>query len=237
MMIYAAILAGGTGSRMTGSRMPKQFLEIERKPLLIHTITAFLHCEEIIHIAVAAAKGWLNETEDILNDAFGDNPRLSVTLGGTDRLGSLQNACIFLGDRFGINPEDIVLTQDGARPFVTPAIIKDNIRLMSKYDAVTTAYPVVDTILCSEDGVVVKDIPLRKQMYSVQTPQTFRLGELLTALGELPPEEKKFITDGAKIYLDRGKSVGIAMGSAENIKVTEPKDLAVAKFILQNKGV
>ena len=234
-MIYAAILAGGIGRRMSGSKMPKQFLELEGKPLLVHTVAAFLHCEAIAHIVVAAAKGWLDETEDILNDAFGEEPRLSVTLGGVDRLGSMQNACIFLGDRFGIAPEDMVLTQDGARPFVTPEMIDANIRLMSAYDAVTTAYPVVDTILCSKDGTSVADIPLRKQMFAVQTPQTFRLGELLIALEELSPEEKEAITDGAKVYLNRGKTVGIAMGSGENIKITEPKDLAVARSILQNK--
>lgn len=234
-MIYAAILAGGTGSRMTGSKIPKQFLELAGKPLLVRTVAAFLRCEEIAHIVVAAAKGWLDETEDILNDAFGEEPRLSVTLGGADRLGSLQNACIFLGDRFGVDPEDMVLTQDGARPFVTSEIIAENIRLMAIYDAVTTAYPVVDTILCSKDGAAVADIPPRKQMYAVQTPQTFRLGELLIALRELSPEERETITDGAKIYLNRGKTVGIAMGSSENIKITEPKDLAVASSILQNK--
>ena len=220
-MIYAAILAGGIGSRMSGSKIPKQFLELEGKPLLVHTVAAFLRCEAIAHIVVAAAKGWLDETEDILNDAFGEEPRLSVTLGGVDRL--------------GIAPEDMVLTQDGARPFVTPEIIAENIRLMATYDAVTTAYPVVDTILCSKDGTSVADIPLRKQMYAVQTPQTFRLGELLIALEELSPEEKEAITDGAKVYLNRGKTVGIAMGSGENIKITEPKDLAVARSILQNK--
>ena len=232
-MIYAAILAGGTGSRMTGSKIPKQFLELAGKPLLVHTVAAFLRCEEIAHIVVTAAKGWLDVTEDILNDAFGEEPRLSVTLGGADRLSSMQNACIFLGDRFGIVPEDMVLTQDGARPFVTPEIIAENIRLMATYDAVTTAYSVVDTILCSEDGATVADIPPRKQMYAVQTPQTFRLGELLVALKELSSKERETITDGAKIYLNRGKTVGIAMGSGENIKITEPKDLAVARSILQ----
>ena len=128
-----------------------------------------------------------------------------------------------------------MMTPINARMLSSPEIIAENIRLMATYDAVTTAYPVVDTILCSKDGTSVADIPLRKQMYAVQTPQTFRLGELLIALRELSPEERETITDGAKIYLNRGKAVGIAMGSGENIKITEPKDLAVASSILQNK--
>lgn len=234
-MIYAAILAGGTGSRMQNGPLPKQFMEICGKPLLVYTVEAFLQCKEIDHIVIAVTKGWLDHAEDILAEAFGDEDRISVTVGGTDRLGSMVCACAALSEKFAINEDDILLTHDGARPFVTEEIIRGNIAGMAKYDCVTTAIPAIDTILCSENGSDVDAIPERRTMFSVQTPQTFRMAELTAAIASLKEDEKKILTDGAKIYLLKGKKVGIVNGSSENIKVTEPKDLAIAEAIIQKR--
>lgn len=232
-MIYAAILAGGVGSRMGGGELPKQFMEIGKKPILIRTIEAFLGRAEIDHIVVAVTKGWLDHAEELLENHFGENERLSVTVGGSDRLGSLVNACAALSARFEVGSEDILLTHDAARPFVAAETIAENIALMASYDCVTTAVPAIDTILCSENGADVTDIPERKTMFAVQTPQTFRLTELASAIASLTEEEKAILTDGAKIYLLKGKTVGIAKGTSENIKITEPKDLAFAEALLQ----
>ncbi|MBR5329745.1 MAG: 2-C-methyl-D-erythritol 4-phosphate cytidylyltransferase, partial [Firmicutes bacterium] len=219
-MVYAAILAGGMGSRMQNASLPKQFIEICGKPLLVYTVEAFLRCKEIEHVVVAVTKGWLDHAEDILEQAFGDIDRISVTVGGNDRLGSLVNACAALSDRFPVGEDDILLTHDGARPFVTPEVIRANVERMADYDCVTTAVPAIDTILCSENGSLVDEIPDRKTMYSVQTPQTFRIAELVSFIGMLTEEEKSVLTDGAKIYLLKGKKVGIAPGNPENIKIT-----------------
>lgn len=234
-MIYAAILAGGIGSRMKSGTTPKQFMEICGKPLLIHTLEPFLRCSEIDHIVIAATRGWLDYTEDLLEEYFGSEERLSVTVGGSDRLESLVNACAALSSRYAVTEADLLLTHDGARPFVTEEMIRKNIALMERYDCVTTAVPAIDTILCSDDGETVKSIPPRQTMFSVQTPQTFRLAELVSAVETLGEEEKASLTDGAKIYLLRGKSVGIAVGASENIKITEPKDKALAESLINAK--
>lgn len=234
-MIYAAILAGGIGSRMKSGTTPKQFMEICGKPLLIHTLEPFLRCSEIDHIVIAATRGWLDYTEDLLEEYFGSEERLSVTVGGSDRLESLVNACAALSSRYAVTEADLLLTHDGARPFVTEEMIRKNIALMERYDCVTTAVPAIDTILCSDDGETVKSIPPRQTMFSVQTPQTFRLAELVSAVETLGEEEKASLTDGAKIYLLRGKSVGIAVGASENIKITETKDKALAESLINAK--
>ena len=234
-MIYAAILAGGIGSRMKSGTTPKQFMEICGKPLLIHTLEPFLRCSEIDHIVIAATRGWLDYTEDLLEEYFGSEERLSVTVGGSDRLESLVNACAALSSRYAVTEADLLLTHDGARPFVTEEMIRKNIALMERYDCVTTAVPAIDTILCSDDGEMVKSIPPRQTMFSVQTPQTFRLAELVSAVETLGEEEKASLTDGAKIYLLRGKSVWIAVGASENIKITEPKDKALAESLINAK--
>ena len=234
-MIYAAILAGGIGSRMKSGTTPKQFMEICGKPLLIHTLEPFLRCSEIDHIVIAATRGWLDYTEDLLEEYFGSEERLSVTVGGSDRLESLVNACAALSSRYAVTEADLLLTHDGARPFVTEEMIRKNIALMERYDCVTTAVPAIDTILCSDDGETVKSIPPRQTMFSVQTPQTFRLAELVSAVETLGEEEKASLTDGAKIYLLRGKSVGIAVGASKNIKITETKDKALAESLINAK--
>lgn len=234
-MIYAAILAGGIGSRMESGSLPKQFIEIEGKPLIIYTLEPFLRCSEIEHIVVAVTKGWLDYAEELLEACFPGEERLSVTVGGGDRLSSLSNACAALSARYTLTQEDILLTHDGARPFVVESIIRDNIALMAQYDAVTSAVPTIDTILCSEDGDRVCSIPPRQTMFSVQTPQTFRLLELVDTMASLSEDERATLTDGAKIYLLRGKSVGIAMGDAANLKITEPKDLDFAEIMIKRK--
>lgn len=234
-MIYAAILAGGVGSRMENGSLPKQFIEMGGKPMLLHTLEPFLRCSEIGHIVIAVTRGWLDYAETLLENAFGEEDRLLVTVGGSDRLDSLVHACAAISARYSIGEEDLLLTHDGARPFVTEEIIRNNIALMDRYDCVTTAVPAIDTVLCSGDGATVDAIPPRQTMFSVQTPQTFRMSELISSIESLRDEEKETLTDGAKIYLLRGKSVGIAMGSSENIKVTEPKDLALAENIIRNQ--
>ena len=230
-MISALILAGGIGSRM-GADKPKLFLEIGGEPILVHTVRAFLRCPEVELVVVAATKGWLDYTEDILVKAFGEEERFAVTVGGADRLGSLMNACAFLSEKGELTEEDILLTHDGARPFVSRETILDNLEKIRLYDAVTTAVPSVDTILRSENGATVAEIPNRKAMYAMQTPQTFHGAELAALLAAVSEEERQTLTDATKIYLSRGRSVGIAKGTPENIKITERKDILFAEGYL-----
>lgn len=231
-MIAAVILAAGSGSRMAGSPLPKQFLQIEGKPVLIRAVEAFLDSALVDRIVIAVHKDWLDYGERLIQEAFGEEAPVFVTVGGSDRLHSLMNACAFLADAFGVTKDDIVLTHDAARPFVSKQIIAENIERLSFYDGVTTAYPVVDTILVSADGKKVDDIPSRKTMFSVQTPQTFRTGELIETLTSLTEAEKSTLTDAAKAYLLKKKSVGIVLGEAANLKLTTTADFYTAASLM-----
>ena len=187
-MICAAILAGGLGTRMKNKdKLPKQFLPIGGKPMLLRTIEPFLNCEEIEKIVVCVTKGWLDYSSELIDEAWPDQERIIVIEGGSDRLGSLTNACTFLSEE-GTADDDILLTHDGARPFIGEEIIRGNIEGLKAYDCVTTAAPVVDTILVSADGKRADDIPNRNLLYAVQTPQTFRLGALKEAIESLTEE-------------------------------------------------
>lgn len=234
-MISAAILAGGSGSRMEGSKLPKQFLKIGDKPVLVHTVEAFLASGLVDRIVIALPKDWLDYGEQVIEAAFGTAAPISVTVGGGDRLRSLTNACAFLADAFGIKKEDIILTHDAARPFVTKRIIAENIEMLSRYDGVTTAYPSVDTILVSADGKKADDIPSRQTMFSVQTPQTFRTGELIETIASLTETEKETLTDAAKAYLLKDKTVGIVLGETTNLKLTTTADLNLAASLIHGE--
>ncbi|HMM06933.1 MAG TPA: IspD/TarI family cytidylyltransferase [Clostridiales bacterium] len=230
-MIAAVILAAGNGSRMAGS-LPKQFLKIEGKPVLVRTVEAFLRSDLVDRVVVAVAKDWLDYAERLLEEAFGGAAPISVTVGGSSRLQSLINACAFLSDAFGITKDDIVLTHDAARPFVTKQVIAENIKLLDSYDGVTTACPAVDTILVSADGKKVDDIPLRKTMFSVQTPQTFHTGELIETIASLTEAEKSALTDAAKAYVLKKKRVGIVLSETTNLKLTTAADLSLAASLM-----
>ena len=231
-MICAAILAGGLGTRMKNKdHLPKQFLPLDGKPMLLRTIAPFYHCREIEKIVVCVTKGWVEYSQKLIDGEWPAEDRIAVIEGGSDRLGSLINACSFLRGKKDVSKETILLTHDGARPFVGEEIIRANIEAMQAYDCVTTAVPVVDTILTSADGKRVDDIPNRSSLYAVQTPQTFRLGTLAEAIGSLTKAEKSVLTDAARIFVMRGKSVGIVPGSSDNFKVTETKDLKLADLL------
>lgn len=231
-MIAAVILAAGSGSRMAGSPLPKQFLKIEGKTVLVRTVEAFLGSAVVDRVVVAVHKDWLDYGERLLKEAFGAEAPIFVTVGGKSRLQSLMNACAFLSAAFGIEKDDIVLTHDAARPFVTEKIIAENIKLLASYDGVTTACPAIDTILVSADGKKVDDIPIRKTMFSVQTPQTFRVGELIETIASLTEAEKSVLTDAAKAYLLKNKSVGIVLAETANPKLTTAADLHLAASLM-----
>lgn len=232
-MISAAILAGGSGSRMGGTTVPKQFLNIEAKPVLIRTVAVFLASAQVDQIVIAVAKDWLDYAEDLIHEAFGETGRVFITVGGSDRLASLMNICAFIADRFPVGPADIIVTHDAARPFVTERMITDSIKMLSFYDGVTTVYPAVDTVLVSANGETVDAIPPRQTMFAVQTPQTFHTGELIEAISSLTEAERVSLTDAAKIFLLKGKSVGMVKGDVTNMKLTTNADLKIAAFLIR----
>lgn len=229
-MNYAAILGGGKGTRFGGS-LPKQFSALGDKTVLEYAVTPFYRCADIEGILVVLPKQYLSLGEELLYRAFCDKERIKVTAGGDDRMGSLLNACAFLYNK-GAQEDDILLTHDAARPFASEAMIADQLAKIADFDCVTAAVPAVDTVLRSENGISAADIPARKTMFAVQTPQTFRFGTLYRELKSLTEAEKEQLTDGCGLFLRRGKSVGLALGDRKNLKITAAEDIAVAEVYL-----
>lgn len=232
-MIYAGILAGGQGTRMGNVPMPKQFLLLNDKPIIVHTIEKFILNNKLNKIIIATPKEWMNHTKDVLRKYKIYLPKVVVIEGGTDRNGTIMNIVSHIESEYGVTPEDILVTHDAVRPFLTHRIIEQNIEQGLKYAAVDTVIEAVDTIVESTDGEFISTIPVRDHMYQGQTPQTFNITKLKKIYEMLTEDEKEILTDGCKMFSIKGEQVKLLRGEVFNIKVTTPYDLNVANAILK----
>ncbi|MGO3048757.1 2-C-methyl-D-erythritol 4-phosphate cytidylyltransferase [Staphylococcus casei] len=232
-MIYAGILAGGIGSRMGNVPLPKQFLDLDGKPILIHTVEKFLLTSEFDKIFIATPQKWISHTKDTLRKHNITDDRIEVVQGGSDRNETIMNIIHAVEVENGINEEDVIITHDAVRPFLTRRIIKENIETVIQHGAVDTVIPATDTIITSNDGETIQSIPVRSEMYQGQTPQSFNIQLLKHTYNELSNEDKKILTDACKILVVAGKPVKIVMGELYNIKITTPYDLKVANSIIK----
>ena len=231
-MNFAGILAGGSGTRMGKTDLPKQFLMLGQKPIIIHTIEQFLISPSIDEIVVAVQENWVSYTEDIINKYCSDT-RIHVIVGGASRNETVMNICKYIAENYQ-NTDNIVVTHDAVRPFVTQRIIEDNVEQCKKYGATDTVIPAVDTIVESKDGDVLSNIPIRNYMYQGQTPQSFNVNEFIKTNDALTAEEKEILTDACKVYILKGKPVGIVIGENYNMKITTKYDLKMANLMLNN---
>lgn len=234
-MIYAEILAGGKGTRMGNTEMPKQFLNIGKKPIIIHTIEKFLLNTRIDKIVVVSPEQWVDHTKNILSKYLGEESisRIDIAVGGSDRNESIKNGILHIEKTYGLNEDDIVITHDAVRPFVTSRIIDENISMTELYGATDTVISAYDTIVKSENGDMVDEIPVRDFMYQGQTPQGFNAKKFLHLYDGLDSDEKNILTDAAKIFTINNHNVKLVQGEIFNMKITSPYDLKMANMIVE----
>jgi 2-C-methyl-D-erythritol 4-phosphate cytidylyltransferase len=225
-------LAGGMGYRMGNSDKPKQYMELGNKPIIIHTIEKFYIHPEIEKIIVLCPKAWVKHTENIIKKYIQSTSNICVIEGGETRNDTIMNAIAFVEERYGLSEDTIIVTHDSVRPFVSHRIISENIKYAKLYGACDTVIPASDTIVRSDNGDYITDIPERKYMYQGQTPQTFKAPILKEMFLSLSEEEKEILTDAAKILLLKGQKVYLVQGEVSNIKITYPFDVRVAQTLL-----
>ena len=230
-MIFAVILAGGTGSRMGSTDMPKQFLEIKGKPILNHTVEKFLPNPKFEKIIVLSPKSWIGHTREIIRKFTGKNDRIAVIEGGSTRNETIMNAIRYIDREYGLDDDTVIVTHDSVRPFVTHRIIEENIKTALNCGACDTVIPATDTIV-EGDGTAITNIPDRRKMYQGQTPQSFKAKLLRDTYESLSDEEKDILTDAEKILVMKGKEVRLVQGETFNIKITYPYDLKIARSLL-----
>lgn len=233
-MIFAAILAGGMGSRMGGTDTPKQFLTLGNKPVIIHTIEKFVINEDIDKIIVLIPKNYINHTNNLIRENIGENEDIIVIEGGETRNDTIMNSINYIDENFGIDDDSIIITHDSVRPFVTHRIIRDNIEAARKYGACDTVIPATDTIVESINGKTIESIPVRDYYYQGQTPQSFNVKKLFNLINSLTEAEANILTDACKIFTLKDEEVHLVMGEVTNIKITYPYDLKLANTILED---
>ena len=227
-MNIAAILAGGTGSRM-GADIPKQFMEIENIPLIVRTVEKFQRHSQIdcIYIVCLAEQCQYMKT---LTERYGLSKVARILPGGKSRQESSFIAVEAARNAFRL--DDIILIHDAARPNVTAGIISENIRVASERGACNTVISSQDTVLVSEDGKSVSGYTDRRKMFLVQTPQSFRLETIYRA--HLNGKGRSGITDDCSLVILAGEQVGLVYGDKSNIKITTEEDFAWLRMYLKS---
>lgn len=235
-MIFGAILAGGVGTRMQMNDMPKQFLPLGAKPIVIHTVEKFLLCDRIDKVFVGVHPNWMNYMEDLMDKHIKIRREdVFCVAGGQDRNSTIMNIVDGIEKEFGENDDNYIVTHDSVRPFLTSRIIEDNINAAIKYNACDTVVAATDTIVVSKDNEIISDIPERKFMYQGQTPQSFKISLLKELYAQLSDEEKNILTDACKICLIRNVPVHLVEGEVSNIKITTVSDYKIAQAMLGGK--
>lgn len=234
-MIFGAILAGGIGSRMNIIDIPKQFLMLGDKPIIIHTLQKMLLCQKFDYIYIGIHKDWILYMEDLINKyILDDDNKQGIILvpGGIDRNETIMNIVSNIENRFGENENNIIVTHDAVRPFVTSRILNENIEYAEKYGACDTVVSAIDTIVVSNDKKIISEIPNREFMYQGQTPQSFKISILKKLYKELSIEEKKILTDACKICVVKDYPVYLVQGEISNLKITTPSDYKIAQAMI-----
>ncbi|MBO5859990.1 MAG: 2-C-methyl-D-erythritol 4-phosphate cytidylyltransferase [Clostridia bacterium] len=234
-MVFAAVFAGGIGSRMGNSDTPKQYLELGTKPVIVHTVEKFFINDRIDEILVLCPKAWVAHTKDLIEKHLPAGKKITVIAGGATRNGTLEAAIDYIENNYETDEQTVLVTHDAVRPFLTHRIISENVDAAIEYGACDTVIPATDTIVESIDGKMISSIPERNKMFQGQTPQSFRLKELERVLASLTEDEKAILTDACKIFSIKNKPVYMVSGEVYNIKITYPYDLKVAKTLLKGK--
>lgn len=231
-MNIAIILSGGIGTRL-GASIPKQYIEVDGKPIISYCVETFSKRKEIDRIIIGAAESWIDYLRDKL--AHIEKPIHYAAPGETRQL-SIFNA-LKKAKWLGVSDNDIVIIHDAARPLVTDHIIDQCIDGIAKdhYDGVLPVIHMKDTIYLSENGKDIKQLLNRDQLFAGQAPESFLFGKYMKIHEIMPIDQVAAIKGSTEIAYKGGMNVKLAEGSEMNFKITTPEDLVNFKNIIKNR--
>lgn len=233
-MNVALIFAGGTGTRMNTKTKPKQFLELNGKPIIIHTIDNFENHPDIDAIAVVCLESWIPYMKDLL-ERFRIHKVKWVVPGGDTGQQSIHNGLkAFWGDE-SVSRDALVLIHDGVRPLINEDIITRNIECAQKYGNSITVTPAIETIITISDNNEVDEIMDRSRCRLARAPQTFRLCDIIEAHRRAVEDGALSMIDSAMLMTHYGATLHVVEGPVENIKITTPSDFYVFRAIAEAK--
>lgn len=233
-MNYAIILAAGVGQRMRNGGMPKQFLKLMGKPIIIYTLEKFEESKEIDQVIVVCHGSYVEHMQNIIQ-LYQISKADKVIVGGNDRQNSLKRGLETALENGGC-PEDVVVIHDGVRPLLNLSTIHENIRVARQYGCAVTVHPVTETVVITDtEEADIADFKKRADTYSMTSPQTFQLGKITEAYKRTDRMEQMGmpLLDAAMVYAKAGGEVHLVKEQGANIKITTPEDYYFLKAMLE----
>ena len=217
------IPAAGSGTRMN-STVPKQFLHLAGKPLLVYSVETFAQCDFVSQVVVAVSEEWRTPVVKMLAEMISQQSKITVVVGGRRRQDSVRNGLDALDESI-----DVVLVHDGARPLISASLIERCHTSVLEYGAAIAAVPVKDTLKKADDGQKVVATVDRHMLWQAQTPQGARRDLLASAYEQNGDAD---VTDESMLLERAGIPVYIAAGEESNLKITRNEDLPLAESIM-----
>lgn len=224
----AIVLSAGQGKRM-GSSVQKQYIELEGKPVIYYTIKAFQDSEIIDDIVLVVGQGQISYVKEDIVDYYGFDKVCTIVEGGKERYDS-----VWAGLQTIENEDGYTFIHDGARLFVNEDILCRGYATVDEYKACVAGMPSKDTVKIVDENTFAAETPNRKYVWSVQTPQIFSTSLIKEAYERIMQEDCTGVTDDAMV-VEKTMNIPVKLfeGSYENIKITTPEDLDVAKVFLK----
>lgn len=235
-MNIAVIFAGGSGKRMGNKDIPKQFLEVHHKPIIIYTLDLFEKHSEIDAIVIACKEDWIDYLKELL-DKFSINKVKKIVSGGSTGQMSIYNglaAAEEYASESGVNTDDCtVLIHDGVRPFINEKTISDNIKSVKDFGNCITTGIVKETILVVNDDEMITSVPDRRYSRVAKAPQSFILAHILKMHRRAQSEEQFDFIDSCTMANYYDVKLHLSDGPYENIKITTPEDYFTMKALIE----
>lgn len=233
-MVTAMLFAGGIGARMQSSDLPKQFLEVGGKPIIIHTMEHFSKHPLVDAIVVACKEDWIEYLVGLVEQYAVKKVR-AIVPGGDTGFASIHNGVVETA-KLSSRPDDIILICDGVRPMLSAQLITDCIEHTKQYATAVPVTPSIDSLLYSADGESCRQSYDRNTMYITQAPQGYTMERILWAHAEAERRGILNPISSGELFIELGESIHLFKGERFNIKVTTPEDLVLlrAQFYYEN---
>lgn len=226
----AVVLSAGQGKRM-GTTIQKQYIQLDGKEIICHTLETFQNSSVIDDIVLVVGKGQEEYCREEIVEKYHFTKVRKIVEGGAERYHSVLN-----GLR-EITHQGYVFIHDGARPFVSEKIIQRAYDAVCRFGACVVGMPVKDTVKIADAETFISETPDRSFVWQVQTPQVFQTDIVKEAYEKMMQSGYAQATDDAMVVEKMlGKKVKLIEGSYENIKITTPEDLDIAKVFLKRKN-